>query len=147
MGFRRSEVRILSARPSEGQSQQRVAADLSSSPDWIPGTCQFSLPVFGKKKEGRTARRQSTTVLPPADASAARVFLLKGASMPRHPKPFFHRGWWVTDVGGQRTKLAFGRENRKQAEQAFHELLAKACYRTEGKTTPQLAVWEVCDKF
>lgn len=67
--------------------------------------------------------------------------------MPRQPKPFFHRGWWVTDVGGQRTKLAHGRENRKQAEQAFYELLAKASYAPEGKTTPQLAVWELCEKF
>jgi hypothetical protein len=47
------------------------------------------------------------------------------ASMPHVPKPFFHRGWWVTDVGGERTKLAHGRDNHKQAEQALHELLAK----------------------
>ena len=28
----------------------------------------------------------------------------------RRPKPFFHRGWWCTNVGGTRTKLAKGRE-------------------------------------
>src|SRR5947208_3588713 len=67
--------------------------------------------------------------------------------MPRQVKPFFHRGWWVTDVGGQRTKLAHGRENRKQAEQAFHELVAQASYAPEGKTVQQLAVWELCDQF
>jgi integrase len=67
--------------------------------------------------------------------------------MPRQPKPFFHRGWWVTDAGGQRTKLARGIENRKQAEQAFHEMLAKAGYAPGGKTAPQLAVWELCEQF
>jgi integrase len=68
--------------------------------------------------------------------------------MPRQPKPFFHRGWWVTDVGGTRTKLAQGRENRKQAEQAFHEMLAKASYgHGATKTVQQLAVWELCEQF
>jgi hypothetical protein len=67
--------------------------------------------------------------------------------MPRQAKPFFHLGWWVTDVGGNRTKLAHGRENRKQAEQAFHEMLAKVSYAPEGKTIPQLAVWELCERF
>jgi integrase len=67
--------------------------------------------------------------------------------MPRVPKPFFHRGWWVTDVGGQRTKLAHGRNNRQQAKQALLEMLAKASYSPAGKTTPQLAVWELCEQF
>ncbi len=67
--------------------------------------------------------------------------------MPRQPKPFFHRGWWVTDVGGQRTKLAEGKPNRKEAVQALRELLANSAYAPQGKTTPQLAVWELCEKF
>jgi integrase len=68
--------------------------------------------------------------------------------MPRQPKPFFHRGWWVTDVGGTRTKLAQGHENRKQAEQAFHEMLAKASYGPgAAKTVQQIAVWELCEQF
>ena len=67
--------------------------------------------------------------------------------MPRQAKPFFHRGWWVTDVGGTRTKLAHGRENRKQAEQAFHEMLAQADYKPEAKTVQQVAVWELCEQF
>jgi integrase len=50
-------------------------------------------------------------------------------------------------VGGVRTKLAQGRRNRKQAEQAFHEMLAAADFAPEGKTVQQLAVWETCDKF
>jgi integrase len=28
--------------------------------------------------------------------------------MPRRPKPFFHRGWWCTNVGGSRTKAGIG---------------------------------------
>ncbi len=67
--------------------------------------------------------------------------------MPRQAKPFFHRGWWVPDVGSKRTKLARGRENRKQAEQGFHEMLAKVSYSPEAKTVPPLAVWELCEKF
>jgi integrase len=76
------------------------------------------------------------------------VFLLKGASsMPRQPKPFFHRGWWITDIGGQRTKLARGEENRKIAEQALYELLSKRGNESDGKTVQQLAVWELCEQF
>jgi hypothetical protein len=43
--------------------------------------------------------------------------------MARHPKPFFHRGWWCTNVGGTRTKLAKGRENRDAADDARLDLL------------------------
>ena len=67
--------------------------------------------------------------------------------MPRPAKPFLHRNWRVTDVGGRRTKLAHGWENRKQAEQAFHELLTKASYAPEGKSVQQVAVWELADQF
>lgn len=67
--------------------------------------------------------------------------------MPRQPKPFFHRGWWVTDVGGQRTKLAQGRANRKQADIVFHDMLSKVDYSASGKTVPQVAVWELCEQF
>jgi hypothetical protein len=42
--------------------------------------------------------------------------------MPRPPKPFFHRGWWKTKLGGQETKLASGRENLAAAEEALLEL-------------------------
>src|SRR3954453_1206036 len=53
-----------------------------------------------------------------------------------HPSCLVNRnrsfiGLVVTDVGGTRTKLAHGRENKKQAEQAFHEMLAKASYAPE----------------
>jgi hypothetical protein len=47
---------------------------------------------------------------------------------------------WVTDVCGQRTKLAQGRKNREQAEQAFHEMLAKATYRAGRPEARNLAV-------
>ena len=67
--------------------------------------------------------------------------------MPRQPKPFIHRGCWVTDIGGSRTKLAQGREKKKDAEQAFYEMLAKRGSDPEAKTVPQLAVWELCEQF
>lgn len=65
--------------------------------------------------------------------------------MPAQPKPFWHRGWWVTDTGGQRTKLNKGpkdRETRKAAEKALHELLARP---PEQRDT--LAVWALCEEF
>jgi len=43
--------------------------------------------------------------------------------MPCRPKPFFHRGWWFTNTGGTRTKLAQGRENKDAAEDALLDLL------------------------
>ena len=60
--------------------------------------------------------------------------------MPRQPKPFFHRGWWIADIGGQRTKLARGEENRTIAEQALYEMLSKGDSEPEGKTVQQLPV-------
>lgn len=67
--------------------------------------------------------------------------------MSRQAKPFFHRGWWKTDVGGVRTKLAHGFKNKEQAEQAFHEMLAKMGGQPVTKTVHQMAVWELCDQF
>lgn len=46
--------------------------------------------------------------------------------MPRTPRPWFRKdlGYWMVILNGERIRLAKGRENRKQAEQAFHELMA-----------------------
>jgi integrase len=67
--------------------------------------------------------------------------------MPRRPKPFFHRGWWCTNVGGSRTKLAQGRENKDAAEDALLDLLNELRQHPDRKTYPQLTVLDLCEKF
>lgn len=67
--------------------------------------------------------------------------------MPRRPKPFFHRGWWVTNVGGSRTKLAQGRDGKAAAEDALLDLLQEIRTSSNGKTYPQLTVADLCEKF
>ena len=67
--------------------------------------------------------------------------------MPRRPKPFFHRGWWCTNVGGSRTKLAQGRENKNAAEDALLDLLNERRQHPDRKTYPQLTVLGLCEKF
>jgi hypothetical protein len=56
--------------------------------------------------------------------------------MPRRPTPFFHRGWWVTNTGGARTKLAQGRENKDAAEDALLDLLNELRRNPVRKTYP-----------
>lgn len=67
--------------------------------------------------------------------------------MPRRPKPFFHRGWWCTNVGGTRTKLAQGRENKAAAEDALLDLLNERRLYPDRKTYPQLTVLDLCERF
>ncbi len=67
--------------------------------------------------------------------------------MPRRPKPFFHRGWWCTNVGGSRTKLAQGRDGRAAAEDALLDLLQELRTSANRKTYPQLTVFDLCDQF
>lgn len=67
--------------------------------------------------------------------------------MPRRPKPFFHRGWWCSNVGGRRSKLAQGRENKSAAEDALLDLLNELRYYPDRKTYPQLTVRDLCEKF
>jgi hypothetical protein len=67
--------------------------------------------------------------------------------MPRRPKPFFHRGWWVTNIGGTRTKVAQGRENKDAAEDALLDLLNELRRNPNCETYPQLTVRGLCDKF
>src|SRR5262249_35481701 len=74
-------------------------------------------------------------------------FFLEEASMPRRPKPFFHRGWWCSNVGGTRSKLAKGRENRQAAEDALLDLLRERRDGTERKPVPQITVLDLCEKF
>jgi hypothetical protein len=56
---------------------------------------------------------------------------LEEASTPRRAKPFFHRGWWCSNVGGTRTKLAQGREYKSAAEDALLDLLGEMRHRTD----------------
>ena len=67
--------------------------------------------------------------------------------MPRRPKPFFHRGWWCTNVGGSRTKLAQGRDGGAAAEDAVLDLLQELRTSANRKTYPQLTVFDLCDQF
>lgn len=67
--------------------------------------------------------------------------------MPRRPKPFFHRGWWCTNTGGTRTKLAEGKENKDAAEDALLDLLNELRRNPNRKTYPQLTVRDLCEKF
>jgi len=45
--------------------------------------------------------------------------------MARIAKPWFYRqsGWWMAYVNGQKTKLAYGRENRQAARDKLLQLL------------------------
>ena len=67
--------------------------------------------------------------------------------MARRPKPFFHPGWWCTNVGGMRTKLAKGRANKGAAEDALLDLLNERRQHPDCKTFPQLTTRELADKF
>jgi integrase len=67
--------------------------------------------------------------------------------MPAQPKPFWHRGWWKTDLGGRRTNLVRGPNDRKTrtlAKEALKKLLEKP---PEERAVEQLAVWELCEQF
>jgi hypothetical protein len=56
--------------------------------------------------------------------------------MPRPNKIWFRKdiGWWMVTLGGKRLRLAEGRENKKQAQQKFHELTAERPQKPEGTT-------------
>jgi integrase len=45
--------------------------------------------------------------------------------VPQEPKPWFNKqtGWWTTDLGGRRIKLARGRDQKNLAKQRFASLL------------------------
>src|SRR5579871_2628023 len=135
---------------------RKLTAGLALSRKSVFAPCHFCLPLFrrtrpggtGKVKvaRGRLVRRQSDHSRP-LRSRFLRRFFLEEASMPRRPKPFFHRGWWVTNTGGTRTKLAQGRENKDAAEDALLDLLNELRRNPVRKTYPQLTVRDLCDKF
>ena len=57
--------------------------------------------------------------------------------MPRIAKPWFWKqtGWWMAYVGGEKKKLAEGRENKKAARTKLNELLSVASVATANEAT------------
>src|SRR5262245_64439638 len=45
--------------------------------------------------------------------------------MPQSPRPWFRKqtGWWMAQVDRKQVKLAFGRENKREAERKLREIL------------------------
>lgn len=63
--------------------------------------------------------------------------------MPRQPKPWLLRGYWVTKINGEPVRLASEREGKKAALVAFHRLMAD-----KGKVGPaEIRVDVLCDEF
>ena len=58
--------------------------------------------------------------------------------MPRPPKPYLHRGWFVTNVGGQRRKLCRADEGKKAAHAALLDVLRER--RDSGRVMPDVKV-------
>jgi integrase len=61
--------------------------------------------------------------------------------MARPNKPWFRKdiGWWMVTLNGQKIRLAQGRENKADAERAFHELMAVRPQRPDSHSA------RVCD--
>ncbi len=66
--------------------------------------------------------------------------------MPRRAKPYLHRGWYVTNVGGVRHKLCPEADGPHAAEDAFLGLQTER-RRTGGRTFPNLKVVELVALF
>ena len=56
--------------------------------------------------------------------------------MPRPNKIWFRKdvGWWMVTISGKRIRLAEGRENKKLAQQKFHELAVERARAPEAPT-------------
>jgi integrase len=56
--------------------------------------------------------------------------------MPRTNTIWFRKdtGWWMVTLAGKKTRLAQGRENKKQAERKFHEMKAVTAQAPEAPT-------------
>ena len=53
-------------------------------------------------------------------------------------------GWWMVTLGGKKVRLAQGKENKKLAEQKFHELAAMQARIPEA---PSARVADVIEAF
>src|SRR5262249_48022660 len=72
--------------------------------------------------------------------------LFKEASMPRIAKPYVHRGWDVTNVGGERRKLCRESEGPGVAQEAFDRLKVER-HDNGGRLPPELTVVQVAALF
>jgi integrase len=66
--------------------------------------------------------------------------------MPRQAKPYLHRGWWVTNIGGNRHKLCREEEGHDAAADAFDNLKQERRHNM-GRTFPKLRVIELVALF
>ena len=66
--------------------------------------------------------------------------------MPRPDKIWFRSdvGWWMVTLNGQKVRLAQGKENRKAAEQKFHDLMAA---RSQAPESPTARVADIIEAF
>jgi integrase len=66
--------------------------------------------------------------------------------MPRPNKIWFRKdvGWWMVTISGKRIRLAEGRENKKLAQQKFHEL---AVERARAPEAPTARIADVIEAF
>ncbi len=62
--------------------------------------------------------------------------------MPRPAKPYLHRGWWVTNIGGSRHKLCREEEGCDAAQDAFDELRQER-RQNGGRSFPNLRLAEL----
>jgi hypothetical protein len=65
--------------------------------------------------------------------------------MSRTPKPWFRQqtGWWMVTLGGKDQKLVKGRENKKLAQQKFHELMLLSAEAPESTDASVASGWIV----
>ncbi|HWG47479.1 MAG TPA: tyrosine-type recombinase/integrase [Gemmataceae bacterium] len=66
--------------------------------------------------------------------------------MPRPAKPYLHRGWWVTNIGGTRHKLCREEDGCEAAQDAFDELRQER-RQNGGCSFPNLRVAELVALF
>ncbi|OAI54975.1 hypothetical protein AYO44_13885 [Planctomycetaceae bacterium SCGC AG-212-F19] len=66
--------------------------------------------------------------------------------MPRVAKPYLHRGWFVTNIGGERRKLCRESEGMTLAQEALDRLKVER-HDNRGKTFPKLTVAELSALF
>src|SRR5262249_50689624 len=66
--------------------------------------------------------------------------------MPRIAKPFLHRGWYVTDMGGVRQKLWPESDGPNIAQEAFDRLKVER-HDNAGRVFPNLTVQEAAALF
>jgi integrase len=66
--------------------------------------------------------------------------------MPRPPKPYLHRGHYVTNVGGQRRKLCREEEGKAVARAAFLDVM-RELRDNNGRPTPNLKVPQLAELY